>query len=476
MAYQRRKSYWPWKNSASLTLDPEVAMSKQRPKVGDELQVERRYRAGEEVYFVLDPASPAWAVLNQHGLSVLERCDGSRTLDQISAEIAQDYGVSQEEARNGTDTLLSHISETGLLVSDHPLKQEGLPKRNRFQSLAIEITRRCNLNCQHCFLAAGEADPRELSLEEIKHVIGQIKHAGGTSVSFGGGEPLLRDDWLEIVQYALAQGLLVAIGSNGTLIDTAMAKTLSQQPIKIQISLDGAKADIHDRIRGPGSFQNTLQGINNLIAAGKLNDLVVAFTPMRPNLREVPAFLTMMQQLGITIVQFPPLACSGRARRHWQSLQLSDAQRYWLWQYLSRRSGELKGRLDIIADCLSIDIHKPGVPYRCSIGSQLRMDPHGDIYPCQCFHFGSEFCLGNIRELDLVGVVKGERLKTIIEACIDRPDKISGCGRCRWRNFCGAGCMGNAYEATGCALNADRCKVRKRWIETLFETRAGLSV
>jgi radical SAM protein with 4Fe4S-binding SPASM domain len=447
-----------------------------RPKANPELQVERRQRAGQEVYFILDPQSPAWAVLNRHGLSVLERCDGSRTVQQISAEIADDYGISREEARTGTEAFLDRMDKTRLLQPDAECREEGLPRRNRFHSLAMEITRRCNLSCQHCFLAAGEADPNELDLQEIKQVIRQIKSAGGTSVSLGGGEPLLRDDWLEIVRYALSLDLLVAIGSNGTLIDDAMARTLSQLPVKIQISLDGAAAASHDAIRGPGSFQETLQGINHLIALGKGSDLVVAFTPMRPNIRELPAFVELMLRLGITIVQFPPLARSGRARRNWQALRLSDAQRLWLWRYLSRRSAELKGRMDILADCLSIDIHKPGVPYRCSIGSQLRMDPHGDLYPCQCFHFGTEFRLGNIREVNLQEVVRGERLKGIIESCIARPDRISGCDQCRWRNFCGAGCMGNAYEATGSALKADRCKVRKRWIESLFETRAGRPV
>ena len=447
----------------------------ERPKARPTLQVERRQRAGEEVFFVLDPASPAWAVLNRHGLNVLERCDGTRSPDQISAAIARDYGISPDEARVGTETFLGRMSATHLLEAEHPPSAAGeLPRRNRFHSLAIEITRRCNLDCRHCFLAAGEADPHELTLEQIKEVIRQLKEAGGTSVSLGGGEPLLRDDWAEIVRFALSQNLLVAIGSNGTLIDAALARTLAELPIKLQISLDGAGPAGHDSIRGPGSFEAAMAGIHRLIKAGKLADLVVAFTPMRPNIREVPAFVKRMLDLGITIVQFPPLARSGRARKHWHQLRLSDAQRLWLWQYLSRRTCELKGRMDILADCLSIDIHNPGVPYRCSIGSQLRMDPRGDLYPCQCFHFGSEFRLGNIHEQRLEQIVKGARLRRIIEHCIARPNLIPGCSHCHWRNFCGAGCMGNAYEASGEALSPDGCKVRKAWVERLFEEQAGI--
>jgi radical SAM protein with 4Fe4S-binding SPASM domain len=444
------------------------------PKANPVLQIERRHRAGEEVFFVLDPEKPAWATLNRHGLHVLERCDGSRTVNQISTEIAADFGISHEEARNVTEAFLKRMGETQLMDAEASANQKGLPRRNRFHNLAIEITRRCNLKCRHCFLDAGKADPHELNLVEIKEVIGQAKAAGGTSISLGGGEPLLRNDWEEIVQFALSQDLLVAIGSNGTLINHSLSRTLSRLPIKIQISLDGATPTGHDQIRRSGSFEAAMGGIRSLIAAGKLNDLVIAFTPMGPNIDELPAFFDLMIELGITIVQFPSLTRSGRAQKEWLALSLSDHQRLWLWQYLSERRAELKGQMDIISDCFSINIHNPGIPYRCSIGNQLRMDPRGDLYPCQCFHFGDDFLLGNIREISLTQIVKGTRLKDIINYCMDRPNRIVGCSQCRWRNFCGAGCMGNAYEATGSALMPDRCNVRKRWIEGLFEGRAGI--
>ena len=446
----------------------------ERPKASPALQIERRHLRGEDVFFVLDPEKPAWATLNRHGLHVLERCDGSRTVDQISTEIASDFRISQEEARSGTKAFLDHMQNTQLFLNDTSPKEKKLPPRNRFQNLAIEITRQCNLKCRHCFLDAGKPDPHELSLEEIKAVISQVKEAGGTSVSIGGGEPLLRNDWQDIVQFALSRDLLVAVGSNGTRITPKLSRTLSSLPVKIQISLDGATPSCHDQIRGTGSFEATMKGIHNLITAGKRDDLVIAFTPMGLNVHEVPAFFDLMKELGIKIVQFPSLTRSGRAQREWPALSLSDNQRLWLWHYLSGRRAALKGQIDIISDCFSINIHNPGSPYRCSIGNQLRMDPRGDLYPCQCFHFGEDFLLGNIRETKLIKVVKGDRLKDIINYCIDRPNLIHECSRCRWRNFCGAGCMGNAYEATGSALMPDRCNVRKKWIEGLFEAQAGI--
>lgn len=446
----------------------------ERPKADPALQIEHRNQNGKDVFLVLNPKKPSWATINQHGLHVLKLCNGNHSIDQISEKIADDTGILQKEADVIVRGFIDQLIKSHLLIQGSPSQMEAFPKRNRFQNLAIEITRQCNLKCRHCFLSAGNPHQHELSLDEIKDVIRQVKKSGGTSVSIGGGEPLLRNGWQEIIQFALSLDLLVALGSNGTIITREISRTISRMPIKIQISIDGAAPSGHDQIRGSGSFNAAMEGLQNLISAGKRDDLVIAFTPMAPNIDEVPAFFDLMLDMGVRIVQFPTLTRSGRARQQWHKLRLTDSQRLFLWRYLSERRAALKGRMDIIADCFSVNIHTPGTPYRCSIGTQLRMDPCGDIYPCQCFHFGNDFLLGNIRKNKLNQIVKGKRLKNVIAFCMDRPNRILSCSKCRWINFCGSGCMGNAYEATGSALQPDRCDVRKNWIEEMFEEEAGM--
>lgn len=281
----------------------------------------------------------------------------------------------------------------------------------------------------------------------------------------------MRPDYIAIVKYALSQDLMVALGTNGTLIDEEIAEILSKLPIKIQISFDGASKETHDSIRGKGSYDLAIRGLDMLIERGVGKDIVIAFTPMNNNVEDVPKLIEFALEKGIPVIQFPPLSSSGRAKASWDELRLSDDKRLWFWDFISKRSKELKGKLDLLAECFSLDINNPGNPYRCSIGSQLRIAPNGDVYPCQCFHFGAEYCIGNIKEQSLDEIVNGKKLREIIKNCFVRPSKIDSCMECKWMNFCGAGCMGNAFEVNGTIWSTDSCNLRKQWIENLFRAK-----
>jgi radical SAM protein with 4Fe4S-binding SPASM domain len=447
----------------------------ERPRVDPRLHLEPLKTGGQEVQFVLDPESPSWALLNDAGLRVLNLCNGERTAADMAREIAPAQGLAPGELQPQIEAYLQQLAASRLL-GNAPRRAPGeLPEKNRFHGIALEITRRCNLQCRHCYLAAGEPGERELTTEELERLIRQVRGAGGTSVSIGGGEPLLHPDWHRLVELALSLDLLVALGTNGTLINAPLAEELAALPIKIQLSLDGATADVHDAIRGEGSYGQTRRAIDLLKVAGKGEDLVVAFTPMKLNVREVSALIDLMEALEIRVVQFPPLARSGRARRDWQVLELDDAERLALWRTVHGRAPGLKGRMDLLADCFSLSIDRPGVPYRCNIGSQLRIDPDGNCYPCQCFHAGRSFRLGNVRERSIAEIAFGARLRSIVEGCLTRPERIPACSDCRWMNLCGAGCMGNAYECNGDALTVDGCRVREQWLRELFAARIGVA-
>lgn len=455
---------------------PASTETAERPMAGARLYREALAPDRGQALFVLDPEAPAWAVLNPAGLQVLDLCDGHRSPEQIAGEIAAATGGDAQSLRPEIEAFLSQLAAARLLGA-LPREAPGeLPEANRFRGAAIEITRACNLTCRHCYLAAGEPGGGTLTTQELETAIRQVKEAGGISLSIGGGEPLLHPDWQRIVECALSQDLLVVIGTNGTLIDAPIAAILASLPIKIQLSLDGATPRIHDAIRGQGSFAATLRAIGLLKAAGKGEDLVVAFTAMQPNIDELPAFIDLMEALEIRVVQFPPLAHAGRARSNWQDLALDDDGRLALWRTVHARSADLKGRMDLLADCFSLDIDRAGAPYRCNIGSQLRIDPGGNVYPCQCFHGGTAYRLGNVRSDRIAGIVGGSRLREVIEDCLTRPERIERCSRCLWMNLCGAGCMGSAHENSGNAMLPEGCNARRAWLRERFAERIGQPV
>lgn len=422
----------------------------------------------EKIFFVLDPDKPSWVFVNEDGLEILKLCNGENSIENIKQIISEKHEkIEYKDSFQIVSSFLANM-ERSQILNDKPHKELS---KNQFNGLALEITRKCNLRCVHCYLSAGDANNSELTLNEIKELLKFTKDSGGVSVALGGGEPLMRDDCIEIIEYAASLDLLISLGTNGTLIDKNWAKLLSELPIKIQISLDGASKETHNSIRGEGSFDLTVRGIDNLITEGMGKDIIIAFTPMKLNFNEIPGIIEFALKLQIPVVQFPPLTSSGRAKERWNELRLSNDEMLWFWEFVLKRSEELRGKMDLLADCFSININNIGSPRRCSIGTQFRVDPEGYVYPCQCFHFGSEYCLGNVREKSLKDMVYGQRIKEIKEICFQRPYKIDKCMNCKWKSFCGSGCMGNIFESSGTILNPESCEVRKKWIEKLFEVK-----
>ena len=167
---------------------------------------------------------------------------------------------------------------------------------------SLELTRRCNLGCVHCYdrAEAGE-DPSslELSAERWKELIGEIKEAGCLYLLLTGGEPLLRQDFPEIYAHAKRNGFLVTVFTNGTLVSDRISELFRELPPRlVEISLYGASAETHDRITGiPGSFQQARQGIAKLseqeIPVGLKSML------MTLNASEMPAIEGLARDLGL---------------------------------------------------------------------------------------------------------------------------------------------------------------------------------
>lgn len=125
------------------------------------------------------------------------------------------------------------------------------------------VTRKCNLNCKHCYSdATNKVASDELSTKEAKRLLDDIASLGVKLIIFDGGEPLCRDDFFDIAKYASLKGLRVVIGSNGTLIGTYIAKKLKSSGVMaVQISIDSANPKKYDWFRGmDGSFNKALKG------------------------------------------------------------------------------------------------------------------------------------------------------------------------------------------------------------------------
>jgi radical SAM protein with 4Fe4S-binding SPASM domain len=135
---------------------------------------------------------------------------------------------------------------------------------------SIELTTRCNLHCQHCYLDGVRArlpGHKELSASEIRNIFDQVVDEGTLWMLITGGEPLLRRDFKEIYTDAKRKGLLVTLFTNGTLITPRLADLLAEwRPMKVEITLYGRTQDTYERVTGiPGSHARCMSGIDLLL-------------------------------------------------------------------------------------------------------------------------------------------------------------------------------------------------------------------
>jgi 12,18-didecarboxysiroheme deacetylase len=174
------------------------------------------------------------------------------------------------------------------------------------------MTRRCNLKCIHCYAKAkGEAGQDEISTVQGKAIIDDLAAYGAPVMLFSGGEPLVRQDLVELAHHAVAQGMRAVISTNGTLITKAKAKELKAVGLSyVGISLDGME-DIHDRFRAvAGSFRKALQGVENCQAEGLKVGL--RFTINKGNAAEIPKLFQLIRDMEIPRICFYHLVYSGR--------------------------------------------------------------------------------------------------------------------------------------------------------------------
>jgi Fe-coproporphyrin III synthase len=174
------------------------------------------------------------------------------------------------------------------------------------------MTKRCNLKCVHCYAKA--VDPEgvdDISTVQAKTMIDDLAAYGAPVMLFSGGEPLVRQDLVELASHATSKGMRAVISTNGTLITKEKARELKSVGLSyVGISLDGGE-EIHDKFRKvPGSFKKALEGVANCQAEGLKVGL--RFTINKRNQGEVPTLFQIIRDLDVPRICFYHLVYSGR--------------------------------------------------------------------------------------------------------------------------------------------------------------------
>lgn len=222
-----------------------------------------------------------------------------------------------------------HFAERGFFTLDRRLAGVALdvapPADHLLGPLAVhlEVVAACNLTCTHCF--AGELPRREaaLTLPELDRLFEQLAALGSFRLGLTGGEPLLRRDLLDVLDRAVDRGLMPCFTTNGHFVTDELADALATRELAwLNVSLDGATPKTNDLVRGPGSFERALAGLETLARRGAR--FTLAFTILKTNLHEVTACARLAARLGAHCAVFRPLYPVGTARSHPELLPTYD--------------------------------------------------------------------------------------------------------------------------------------------------------
>jgi mycofactocin biosynthetic radical S-adenosylmethionine protein MftC len=301
--------------------------------------------------------------------------------------------------------------------------------------LTWELTYACNLACVHCLSSSGRRDPRELTTAECQAVIDTLQRMQVFYVNIGGGEPTVRPDFWELVEYATAHQVGVKFSTNGIKLDEAAARRLAASDyIDVQVSLDGATAEVNDAVRGTGSYETATRAMANLAAAG-FRGFKLSVVVTQHNVSQLDAFKQIADDHGAQL-RLTRLRPSGRGADVWPELHPTAAQQRELYDWLAAH-GEQVLTGDSFFHLSPYGKPLPGLNM-CGAGRVVCLiDPVGDVYACP-FAIHENFLAGNIRQPGGFETVWRE---SSLFSDLRQPQTGGACRSCGSFDSCRGGCM-----------------------------------
>lgn len=313
--------------------------------------------------------------------------------------------------------------------------------------ISWNITKKCNLNCAHCYRDAGDVAYNELATNEAFGLVDEIAKAGFKILILSGGEPLVREDVFDIIKYASDKGLKAVLGTNGTLIteDIAM-KCKSAGAERLGISLDSINEKKHDEFRKyDGGFKKVLDGIENL---KKHNiEFQIHTTVTKNNINEIDEITSFAEKIGAKAHHIFFLVSTGRAKNiNYEQVSPKEQEELLRKIILKIKNNEIK--IEIKPTCAPAFMRiakEEQLPMRYTKGclagtSYCVILPDGEVHPCPYLPVSA----GNIRKIKFSQLWKESRLFNELRA-----EKLKGsCGSCGYNKICG-GCRAQAFAVSG---------------------------
>jgi radical SAM protein with 4Fe4S-binding SPASM domain len=352
-------------------------------------------------------------------------------------KIAEKYSFTPEEIQDVSEFI-------DRLIAMKILVRKQTDPRN--VTVNWDLTKKCNLFCRHCIANTSKTGTvnGELSTKQIVTGLRLLRHHGFEKISFSGGEIFTRHDIWQILAEAKQLGLDTILMTNGVLLGEEEAERLSKlQPVRVQLSLDGASPETNDRIRGRGTFVKIVRVIRLLVERSLPVGLIM--TVVDENCHEVNAFAVLAKKLGVDQIGIGKVLMRGRAATNNLCLDIPDMDFSLLAKKVAdkikgrgKTSNPIDNRLRYYQMAKSIP---PALPHCPDFYYAITITSQGDVLPCRGLHDSKEFP----RELVAVGNMRDEPLETLLrrraETSYPSLDDFAECRACRYKYICTQNCL-----------------------------------
>lgn len=335
-------------------------------------------------------------------------------------------------------------------------------------SVDLQITGRCNLSCQYCFYADSMQEKRDLPAGAWKSIISELGEMAVQRATLAGGEPFVRHDLFAIIDDLIENRMRYSILSNGTLITENVIEQFDHGKRRrrldsIQVSIDGSRAEVHDRSRPPKSFERAVRGLRLLVEAGL--PATVRVTLNKHNVDDLEGIAALLiDDIGLSGFSTNEAEAMGTARCTGENILLSPDQRKAAMQTLIALSDRYDGKIsatagplstgrmvqeiDSLRDAGETEMKGRGLLVSCGgVFSKMAILHDGTMVPCNMLPTMVMGVAGMhpIRDAWLYSpAINAVRYRRRVPL-----SSISTCSDCPYTGFCAGGCPASVMAKKG---------------------------
>jgi len=323
----------------------------------------------------------------------------------------------------------------------------------RLKTVYTEITNRCNLNCSTCYNRSGlNKQMKEMSIEQIEHVLQLCSKYGANRFLFSGGEPSLHSCFHELL-WLLDKYPQFIFGfvTNGTVHDDVWIDFLnSHDNVTLQVSIDGASEESNRLTRGANNFERAVEFVKKIHL--QVHKPLLKMVVWQNNFYCAEDFYHLAISLNC-VPEFAFIYKSGNGSDGWDQKVLSPQQKLSVLRMVRTLNNEY-----------NVKAFLPMCTVRCpySVNTEqmsVCIKTNGNIQPCQTM-YADEYSIGNIFDFQEKKVM--EKIDYLVSVAKQRLSSDYGCDKCLLRSVCGKGCMAEAVNNLGNPLaNDGECLFRK---------------